>query len=299
MPSAPFLRCAVAVLLSAAAPVAAADDGWSLAPSASAPGGRPYRSRRARPARCCRTPCPCSTRAPAHDRAAARRGRRQHRGRRPHRARRREVHGHGRVDRLRGRPGRPPGPGAHALAAGARAHPGRRAVHRERSGGRDARRPPRRGRGGRRRPVLGGPGPAAGRRSLRCRRSPSSTSPCTAGASYELVNRGNTVLTPKLAVRADGVLGRALDRAPRTLPLDLPPGRRVTLTEPARPPDARRGRRTADGDGGGPGTRHGVRVGAVRAVGRARGHHRGGARGAGCPVGRTTSQASYDGRRDE
>lgn len=43
MPYAPVLRCAVAVLLSAAAaPVAAADDGWSLAPSASAPGGRPY-----------------------------------------------------------------------------------------------------------------------------------------------------------------------------------------------------------------------------------------------------------------
>ncbi|MFE3266290.1 hypothetical protein [Streptomyces sp. NPDC059215] len=50
--------------------------------------------------------------------------------------------------------------------------------------------------------------------------------------SYELVNRGNTVLTPRLAVRADGVLGRVLDRPPRTLPVELPPGRRTTLTEP-------------------------------------------------------------------
>lgn len=50
--------------------------------------------------------------------------------------------------------------------------------------------------------------------------------------SYDIVNRGNTVLTPKLAVHADGVLGTSLDRAPRTLPLELLPGRRVTLTEP-------------------------------------------------------------------
>jgi hypothetical protein len=33
-------------------------------------------------------------------------------------------------------------------------------------------------------------------------------------------------------VRADGVLGRALDRRPRTLPVELLPGRRVTLSEP-------------------------------------------------------------------
>ncbi|MEU9287317.1 hypothetical protein AB0D57_22005 [Streptomyces sp. NPDC048275] len=52
--------------------------------------------------------------------------------------------------------------------------------------------------------------------------------------SYQLVNRGNTVLAPKLAVRADGVLGRVLDRAPRTLPVELLPGRRVTLSEPWR-----------------------------------------------------------------
>ncbi|MHA5049472.1 COG1470 family protein [Streptomyces sp. SD15] len=52
--------------------------------------------------------------------------------------------------------------------------------------------------------------------------------------SYQLVNRGNTVLTPKLAVRADGIRGRVLDRTPRTLPVELLPGRRVTLTEPWR-----------------------------------------------------------------
>ncbi|MFI6491802.1 hypothetical protein [Streptomyces sp. NPDC050564] len=50
--------------------------------------------------------------------------------------------------------------------------------------------------------------------------------------SYELVNRGTTVLTPTLAVHADGVFGELLDRAPRTLPLELLPGRRVTLSEP-------------------------------------------------------------------
>lgn len=50
--------------------------------------------------------------------------------------------------------------------------------------------------------------------------------------AYELVNRGTTPLTPRLAVHADGVLGRLLDRAPRTLPVDLPPGSRTKLTEP-------------------------------------------------------------------
>ncbi len=50
--------------------------------------------------------------------------------------------------------------------------------------------------------------------------------------TYELVNRGTTVLAPRLAMRADGVLGRVLDRAPHALPLRLPPGRRVRLTEP-------------------------------------------------------------------
>lgn len=51
--------------------------------------------------------------------------------------------------------------------------------------------------------------------------------------TYELVNRGTTPLTPRLAVRADGLFGRhLLDRAPRTLPVDLPPGGRTKLTEP-------------------------------------------------------------------
>ncbi|MFG2723388.1 hypothetical protein ACGFW5_34570 [Streptomyces sp. NPDC048416] len=49
---------------------------------------------------------------------------------------------------------------------------------------------------------------------------------------YALVNRGNTALTPRLAVRADGVFGRALDRAPRLLPVELLPAQRVELTEP-------------------------------------------------------------------
>ncbi|MET9412526.1 hypothetical protein ABZX90_43565 [Streptomyces sp. NPDC002935] len=49
--------------------------------------------------------------------------------------------------------------------------------------------------------------------------------------SYELVNRGTTVLTPRLSVHADGVFGTLLDRAPRTLPVELLPGRRVTLRE--------------------------------------------------------------------
>ncbi len=48
---------------------------------------------------------------------------------------------------------------------------------------------------------------------------------------YTLVNRGNTALTPRLAVRADGVLGPVLRRAARTLPLTLQPGRRARLTE--------------------------------------------------------------------
>ncbi|MET8024529.1 COG1470 family protein [Streptomyces avermitilis] len=52
--------------------------------------------------------------------------------------------------------------------------------------------------------------------------------------SYELVNRGNTVLAPSMAVHVDGLFGPLLDRPARTLSLDLPPGRRVTLSEPWR-----------------------------------------------------------------
>ncbi|MFP1660192.1 hypothetical protein ACLCDR_01825 [Streptomyces cavourensis] len=49
---------------------------------------------------------------------------------------------------------------------------------------------------------------------------------------YALVNRGNTPLRPRLAVRADGVFGVLLDRPERPLPLELAPGRRVELAEP-------------------------------------------------------------------
>ncbi|MGW1543934.1 COG1470 family protein [Streptomyces sp. NPDC002309] len=50
--------------------------------------------------------------------------------------------------------------------------------------------------------------------------------------TYDLVNRGTTDLVPTLSVRADGVLGTLLDRAPRTLPVELAPGRRLRLSEP-------------------------------------------------------------------
>ncbi|MEU6843733.1 hypothetical protein ABZ930_17830 [Streptomyces sp. NPDC046716] len=50
--------------------------------------------------------------------------------------------------------------------------------------------------------------------------------------AYDVVNRGNTTLTPRLAVRAHGVFGTVLDRRARTLPVEVLPGRRVTLTEP-------------------------------------------------------------------
>ncbi|MFF3452459.1 hypothetical protein ACFYXJ_35580 [Streptomyces sp. NPDC002667] len=56
--------------------------------------------------------------------------------------------------------------------------------------------------------------------------------------SYELVNRGTTVLSPSLAVHADGVLGTLLDRGPRALSVELLPGRRVTLHEPWSDPPA-------------------------------------------------------------
>lgn len=49
---------------------------------------------------------------------------------------------------------------------------------------------------------------------------------------YTLVNRGNTLLAPRLAVRADGALGRRLvDRPERPLPLTLRPGERAARTE--------------------------------------------------------------------
>ncbi|MCX5382053.1 hypothetical protein [Streptomyces sp. NBC_00083] len=49
---------------------------------------------------------------------------------------------------------------------------------------------------------------------------------------YALVNRGNTTLAPRLAVHADGVFGRAVERAARPLPVELLPGQRVELSEP-------------------------------------------------------------------
>ncbi|MFI1397312.1 hypothetical protein [Streptomyces sp. NPDC020681] len=54
---------------------------------------------------------------------------------------------------------------------------------------------------------------------------------------YTLVNRGNTALTPQVTITADGLLGELLRRPPRTLPLELLPAQRVTLTEkwPGRP----------------------------------------------------------------
>jgi hypothetical protein len=56
--------------------------------------------------------------------------------------------------------------------------------------------------------------------------------------TYELVNRGTTVLVPRLAIHADGVFGRVLDRAPRTLPVRLAPGQRLRLSEPWPDPPA-------------------------------------------------------------
>ncbi|KOT79811.1 hypothetical protein ADK70_29340 [Streptomyces rimosus subsp. pseudoverticillatus] len=55
---------------------------------------------------------------------------------------------------------------------------------------------------------------------------------------YVLVNRGNTTLAPRLAVHADGLFGPALHRAARALPVTLPPGRRMPLTEPWPDPPA-------------------------------------------------------------
>lgn len=57
-----------------------------------------------------------------------------------------------------------------------------------------------------------------------------------AAIRYAVVNRGNTELTPRLAVRADGLFGAVLRRDARPLPVQVPPGRRVRLTE--RWPDA-------------------------------------------------------------
>ncbi|MFJ7961682.1 hypothetical protein ACIQ62_35875, partial [Streptomyces sp. NPDC096319] len=55
---------------------------------------------------------------------------------------------------------------------------------------------------------------------------------------YTLVNRGTTLLAPRLAVRAEGLLGTVLDRPDRALPLTLRPGERATRTEPWPDPPA-------------------------------------------------------------
>ncbi|GAA0338693.1 hypothetical protein [Streptomyces blastmyceticus] len=55
---------------------------------------------------------------------------------------------------------------------------------------------------------------------------------------YALVNRGNTALSPRLAIRADGLFGTVLRRTAAGVPAELAPGRSVRLTE--RWPDAPR-----------------------------------------------------------
>ncbi|POX39726.1 hypothetical protein C3486_17120 [Streptomyces sp. Ru73] len=60
----------------------------------------------------------------------------------------------------------------------------------------------------------------------------------TAVVRYDLVNRGNTTLDPRVAVRADGLLGSALRRTAHRLPDGLPPGRRITRTETWQDPPA-------------------------------------------------------------
>ncbi|MFJ9340807.1 WxL protein peptidoglycan domain-containing protein [Streptomyces sp. NPDC101733] len=54
-----------------------------------------------------------------------------------------------------------------------------------------------------------------------------------ASVTYTLVNRGNVVVEPKVAVSAEGLFGRrVLDRPARELKLVLLPGQRIELTEP-------------------------------------------------------------------
>ncbi|MEW2414099.1 hypothetical protein AB0953_10275 [Streptomyces sp. NPDC046866] len=50
--------------------------------------------------------------------------------------------------------------------------------------------------------------------------------------AYTLVNRGNVTLAPELALRVGGLLGRVPGRAAHPLPVELLPGQRVRLTEP-------------------------------------------------------------------
>lgn len=65
---------------------------------------------------------------------------------------------------------------------------------------------------------------------------------------YALVNRGNAMLEPRLAVRVDGMFGTLLDRPARPLPLELAPGRMGGADRTlARRPGPGRGHRTAAG----------------------------------------------------
>ncbi|WP_051796075.1 DUF916 domain-containing protein [Streptomyces sp. NRRL S-87] len=58
------------------------------------------------------------------------------------------------------------------------------------------------------------------------------TKDARAVVSYSLVNRGNVVLDPRIALHAEGLFGRTvLDRRPKDLGLVLLPGQRVDLTE--------------------------------------------------------------------
>ncbi|GAA2618775.1 hypothetical protein GCM10009863_35900 [Streptomyces axinellae] len=52
-----------------------------------------------------------------------------------------------------------------------------------------------------------------------------------ASVTYTLVNRGNTALRPRLTVRAGGLFGPLSGPGPRTLPVELLPGQRVTRHE--------------------------------------------------------------------
>ncbi|SES21568.1 hypothetical protein SAMN05421870_11243 [Streptomyces qinglanensis] len=53
----------------------------------------------------------------------------------------------------------------------------------------------------------------------------------SARIGYTLVNRGNTVLRPRLAVGAEGLFGRLHRQPARTLPVELLPGHRLTRYE--------------------------------------------------------------------
>ncbi|MEU9608518.1 hypothetical protein [Streptomyces sp. NPDC048057] len=55
---------------------------------------------------------------------------------------------------------------------------------------------------------------------------------------YTLVNRGNTVLEPRVVLTADALLGTGFRRAARGVPAELRPGQRVAVSEAWRDPPA-------------------------------------------------------------